>query len=210
MSKDTNGTEPGEISALDVTTYGLIREVSVEALDFYANGLFGLYLPEDFKEAHKDSYDVERWDLQQRLRGKFGRFVLKLEGEDSSDVDTPDEVVLLMGTIICVDLIDSRGNMQSLRHFEFRHKLFDVFRSRGLDQSDFAVDRVDYGSTSIVLGANGDINEIEVGGRSIDYGRADEIGRQETCELFKKAVGDAIGVVSKDPIPDERDYVIRD
>ena len=208
MSKDTNGTEPGEISALDVTTYGLIREVSVEALDFYANGLSGLYLPEDFKESHKDSYDVERWDLQQRLRGKFGRFVLK-QGDEDSEPTHEDEVVLLMGSTIGVDLIDSRGNMQSLRHFEFRQKLFDVFRSRGLDGDDFAVGRVDYGSTSIVLDVNGDARAIEVGGRSIDYGRADEVGRLETCELFKKAVGDAIGVVNKDPAPDEWDYVIR-
>lgn len=209
MSKDTNGTETGKISALDVTTYDLIREVSVEALDYYANGLSGLHLPEAFKKANETSFDIQHWDVQKRLHGKFGRFVLKQEDEDGSDADAREESVLLMGSTIGVDLIDSRGNMQNLRHFEFRHKLFEVFRSRGLDGSNFAVDRVDYGSTRIELGDDGAVCSVDVGGRSIDYGRADELGRQETCELFKKAVGDAIDLVNKDPVPDEWDYVIR-
>lgn len=208
MSKDVNGTEPGKISALDVTTFGLIREVSVEALDFYANGLSGLYLPEDFKEAHDDSFDVKYWDVQKRLRGKFGRFVLKLEDKDSSVGDEVEEV-LLMGPTIGVDLIDSRGNMQSLRHFEFRPKLFDVFRTRGLDVGDYEVFREDYGSTTILLGDNGEARALEVGGRSIDYGRADKQGRQATCDLFSKLLNKSIDVINLDPEPSEHDYVIR-
>jgi len=80
---------PAPISALERTPSDLIREVSPEAIDFYVDGLSGLYLPDEFREEHGDHFSVAYWKAENRLQGKFGRFALRHTQEDSGAEEEP-------------------------------------------------------------------------------------------------------------------------
>lgn len=200
MSKGCSKEQVG-ISALDCRTSDLIKEVSHDALNFYVHELDSLYLPEDFIAEHGEVFDVVHWSKQNRLKGKFGRFVVNLENETKQDI-------LLMGATVGVDMIGPDGCLQSLRHFELRHELEHVLHKRGFGNQDYDVDREDYGSTKIETDSSGKPKLIIVGGRSIDYGRANEVGRGETCRQFSKILGSDVVVINSDPVPLDYEYVI--
>jgi len=99
---------PEPISALDLTPYDLIREVSPEAVNFYVEDLSGLYLPEEFQNEHADVTDVKYWRARERLRGKFGRFTV-MQFEESGEEEREDQLdgILVMGTTsACLALIE--------------------------------------------------------------------------------------------------------
>jgi hypothetical protein len=190
---------PASISALEHTPYDFVREVSTDAITFYADELSGIYLPEEFKEAHADRFDVKCWKPEARLRGKFGRFALK-RAEETGD-EEPLDGILLMGTTIGLDGLDRYDDMESLRHYAFNEKFRDVLEERDLVGQRIAVDRADYGATTIKLGSDGLAETVHVDGASGDFGRATAEGRQETCAMFAQLLGNEIQVINVDPEP---------
>jgi hypothetical protein len=189
------------ISALERKPTDFIREVSPDALNFYAKGLSELYLPEDFRQAH-NSYKAKYWKSEDRLRGKFGRFAL---------LDTREEVgqdelegMLVIGTTIALS-----GLMESLRHFQLDNMARgEILSQRDLTYPPIQVIGVDYGATSIGLDESGTPQSISVGESSCDFGRADAEGRQKTCELFEQLLGKDIQVINADPEPQEYEQII--
>lgn len=119
---------PASISALEHKPSDFVREVSTDAITFYVDELSGIYLPEEFKEAHADRFDVEYWKPEDRLRGKFGRFALK-RAEETGD-EKPLDGILVMGTTIGLSGLDRDGYMASLRHFTLDDKIRDILEER--------------------------------------------------------------------------------
>ncbi len=193
------------ISALKSRPEDLIREVTPDAITYYADELSGLFLPEDFVSDHKDNTDVMRWNSRDRLRGKFGRFTIT--GVKQQDQEFDD--VLLMGTTIGVHAIDMDGYLTSLRHYAFLGLVSEIIEKRDINPRDVHTRAADYGSTILAADQDGQIQQILVRGRSIDFGRAGVDGRQKTCELFdKQLAGTLIAVANSDPIPRQYEIVI--
>jgi len=194
------------LSALEHQPPDFIREVSPEAISFYADELSGLYLPDDFKEVHSEVFDVAYWKPEERLRGKFGRFALRYAQEEDGQAELND--ILFMGTTIGLSGLGRDGNLASLRHYSFQDKVMDVLEERALADERIRIVRADYGSTAIVLGESGTPESLRVGGTSYDFGRAKAEGRQQTCELFERLLSGAIKVINENPEPRERERII--
>lgn len=196
------------ISALEQSTTDLIREVSPEAISFYVDELSGIFLPEDFRAEHHDVFDVEFWKPEKRLNGKFGRFTLK--HTEGAEVELELDDVLVMGTTIGVGGLDRTGYMHSLRHYALGGLVPAIVQQRGIDWNAVEARAVDYGSTTIVLDAEGQAAAIKVGGDSIDFGRANSAGRQKTCELFEKHLAStSLQIINSDPEPREHERIIK-
>ena len=194
------------ISALKHRSFDFIREVSLDALTFYADGLSGIYLPEDFKQEHGETYGVKYWTADERLNGKFGRITLKYAQEEEPAAELDD--ILLMGTTIGVHSLDRYNQLESLRHYSFREKLRDVVEARGLLGMKISYAEVDYGDTRIMLGESGAPERLEVSGNSFDFGRANTEGRQQTCDLFQRILGSTIEIVNSYPEPNKNERII--
>lgn len=181
------------ISALECIPSELIREVSLEAVELYVEGLSGLYLPDSTRQEHLDSSDIRNWKPEDRLRCKFARFAISRSAEKLKDV-------LLMGSTVKVGRVDQHGGLDILRHYEFQGKLLrNILEKRGDADHDVAVRSVDYGNVRIELGPDEQAKKVVVSGRSIDYGSADTDGRKETCELFQDLLGTTI-LVENEPL----------
>jgi hypothetical protein len=194
------------ISALEHQPSDFIREASLDAINFYVDKLSGIYLPDDFKQAHGDVYHIKYWKPENRLRGKFGRFALKHVQEEDDQAEIDD--ILLMGTTIGLSGLGRDGYMESLRHYSLQDKVREVLEERELVGAPIRIDRADYGDTTIVLGENGDVNAFSAGGSSYDFGRANAEGRQQTCDVFERLLGNAIKVINADPEPKPRDRIV--
>lgn len=193
------------ISALDHRPEDFIREVSVEALSFYADDLSGLFIPEDFK-VKNNVYAVKRWHINQRLLGKFGRFALS---EDSEDKLVEVEEVMLMGSTIGLDRLSrSTDNFLSLDHYQLELAVPDVVRARGLQDRVGLSSALDFGITSIGLDDEGVPNSLLVFGKSSTYGRADAEGRQLTVDLMAKLLGESVEVINCEPEPDPNERIL--
>lgn len=198
------------LSALDQAPVDLIREVSSEAISFYVDELSGIYLPEDFRTEHSDAFDVECWDPQNRLRGKFGRFIVRDAEQQDLEARTEYEDVLLMCTTIGVGALSRDGFFQSIRHHGFRSMVPEVLEGRGIDWKKVEIKPVDFGSTKIVVDDNQRASELQILGGSIDYGRADTAGRFKTCELFERRLTDtSIEVANEEPEPREHQQILK-
>lgn len=193
------------ISALEHRPSGFIREVSPEAIRFYVSDLSRIYLPEEFRTKHSDIYDVERWEPENRLGGKFGRFTVRHAQEEEGQPELDD--ILLMGTTIGLYGLDRR-NLMSLRHATLSNGIVDILEARGLAETPVRVKDVDYGATSIILGENGTAQALRVSSKSYDYGRAETEGRQQTCELFERLLAGTVEVINADPEPRPHDRII--
>lgn len=195
------------ISALELRPHDLVREVSLDAINFYVDELSGIYLPDEFKEANADVPDVKYWKSEDRLRGKFGRFTLDhVKGNDDEE---QLDGILLMGTTIGLSGLDRYKDMNSLRHYGLKAKVRDVLEARGLLGQHIKVNPVDYGSTRIGLDESGATNTVNVSGNSYDFGRAKAEGRQVTCEMFGRLLGNEIQVLNTDPEPRENEQITR-
>ncbi|MBP9738290.1 hypothetical protein KBD20_01235 [Candidatus Saccharibacteria bacterium] len=193
-------------SALDFEPTDLVREVSTEAIEYYAAELGGLYLPDEFVLRNKNVYGVKNWNPRDRLSGKFGRFIVGCDDDSFEDTD-----IIMIGTTIGLGGFDRDYGMRSLRHYEFRDSLYATLVKRGLSDSDsLHTHAVDYGAIYITLGKQRKPESVAVYGQSLDYGRADSAGRQLTCEIFQTIVGEGIEVVNQEPTPRERQYIIRE
>jgi hypothetical protein len=195
---------PNQISALEHRASDFIREVSLDALNFYTDGLIGLYLPDDFKHANADVFDVKYWKVEDRLVGKFGYFALKHLDDEQAKL----EDILVMGTTIGLHGLDNSGDMESLRHFSLRDGLLSVLKARDLVGEPIRAEAVDYGDTLIKLSEDGTPQSVSIGGTSFDFGRAGTEGRQRTCELFEQLLGQGIDVINSEPEPKERQRII--
>ncbi len=143
------------ISALELTPAQLIREVSPDAVEFYVNGLSGIYLPQDVLDEHAGSFDVKYWKPDDRLRGKFGRFVVRQSNEDDPNTRKKIDDILLMGTTIGVGDLDLREKFACLRHYEFSGPLQTLLLEREYARNEVIVSSVDYGDVGILLAQNG-------------------------------------------------------
>jgi hypothetical protein len=198
---------PHAVSALELEPHDLIREVSRDAINYYVDELSGIHLPDDFKEKYAETYAVKFWKPEDRLRGKFGRFVLQSAQEESVGDEEPLGDILLMGSTIGLRGLD--GNyMLDLRHYEFLRKARQILEARDLPDEDIKLQDVDYGSTSIKLRDDGKVAAIRVGGSSMDYGRAGKEGRRETCEAFERLLGNEIEVINSEPEPREHQKIV--
>jgi hypothetical protein len=195
-----------QISALEHRPHDFIREVSPAAIDFYVEELSGLYLPDDFRQAHGDVHSVERWKPEDRLCGKFGRFALRHAQEEDGQGELDD--ILLIGTTIGLSGVDRYRRMKSLRHYELEDNARDMLKDRNLTGPPIEIIGVDYGGTSIKFDDNGLPQSIRVEGLSYDFGRAEAEGRQETCKLFERLVGNSVQVINVDPEPKEYEQII--
>ncbi len=200
-----------EISALEVGhPTEFVREVEEGVLDYYVHDLNGLYLPDDFRAEHDDDYSVKYWKPEDRLLGKFGRFVISRYtyndgGEPLIDGNFAPVGIIVMGTTIGLG-----SSMNSLRHCDLATMALDFFKSRSNDQANMRYQAIacDYGSTRIELNEAGDPTSVSVYRKSYDFGRADTDGRSETCRLFQALLGDSIEVVNSNPDPEENDEII--
>ncbi len=104
-----------------------------------------------------------------------------------------------MGTTIGLSGLDRHGYLESLRHYSFQDRMRDVLEERDLLGKPIRINRADFGSTTIVLGESGDADALRVGGSSYDFGRADADGRQQTCEVFERLLGNTINVINEEP-----------
>lgn len=200
-----NKPEARATSALDLQPADTIREVSAEAITYFVSKLGDIYLPDGFAAQNSQALDVERWDKCQRLRGKFGRFVVSTEDGDRVEPD-----VLLMGTTIGLRSLDRFGYLQSLRHYEFHDLVYGAMVRRGLSESErLRAHAVDYGATEILLDDDGAPTSIKVSGSSLDYGRAGSVERAITCVLFQQLLDAKLGVINADPEPRAHDRIIR-
>jgi hypothetical protein len=197
---------PAPISALERTPYDLIREVSPDAIRFYVDELRGIYLPEDFKQAYADVLEVKFWTPQDRLKGKFGRFAVKLV---ESGGELPADGILAMGPVIGLSGLanDGRG-MDRLRHSTLDEKAQAILKERGLPGADAILNRADYGSTAILLNSDGLVQAIALSSASLEFGRADTDGRRETCDMFKRLLRNEIEVMNIGPGPDGPERII--
>lgn len=189
-------TQP--ISALDHYPSDFVREVSLEAIDFYAKGLSGLYMPES---------DERYFNSRERLMGKFGRFMVERTPEDE---ETVSKNVLLMGTTAT---LGPRGSSYGqLRHSLIKNALRNMIWE-GIDglpkEGKLQVKILDYGHTCIVVDEGNNPETLLVSGSSFDFGRADEAGRQRTCELFSELLGGSIKVDNIDPRPTDRESILQ-
>jgi hypothetical protein len=123
-------------------------------------------------------------------------------------VDKLSGIYLLMGTTIGLSGLGRDGYMESLRHYSLQDKVREVLEERELVGAPIRIDRADYGDTTIVLGENGDVNAFSAGGSSYDFGRANAEGRQQTCDVFERLLGNAIKVINADPEPKPRDRIV--
>ncbi len=168
--------------------------------------LSGIFLPEGFVSKHKDNTEVQHWNTRDRLLGKFGRFTIT--GVEQQDQEFDD--VLLMGTTIGVHGLDMDGYITSLRHYAFSGLVSKLLEQRDIDLKNVQIRAADYGSTMLAADQDGQIKQILVRGRSLDFGRADVDGRKKTCELFKKKLtGTSIEVLNSDPTPRELEATIK-
>jgi len=197
------------ISAIESRPADFIKEVSSETLTYFVQDLSGLYLPDVFKEQHAETIPVKYWGAEDRLSGKFGRFAVKAANgsEDLVDPATLSDI-LLMGTTIDLGRLNGYGRMASLRHYEFKTAIQDVAENRGWEPGQVLVAEADYGGTNIQIDDEGQVRGFSVYGYSIDFGRADEAGRQQTVDLFQDALGPDIRVQNSDPKPDAHDKII--
>lgn len=192
------------ISAIEHHPHEYIREVSPDAIAFYVDELSGMYLPEDFRQAHVDAFDVEFWGPEKRLYGKFGRFAVR------SEEGSEHEDILLMGTTIGMGSLDRGGHLESLRHYHFKDMAEDLaLNARDLDPETWWLEAVDYGGTTISLDALGKPRKFRISGNSIDFGRANAEGREKTCELAATLLSGTVEVVNSDPEPREHEQIIR-
>lgn len=104
--------------------------------------------------------------------------------------------------------LNHRNNLSSLRHYDLFEKLRMIIAERGLIDTGIEVQQADFGSTTITLNEDSTVSSLKVSGYSIDFGRADTEGRQQTCELFESRIGKAVEVVNLDPSPGEREKII--
>lgn len=196
---------PIAVSALEYQPFDFTREVSPAAITFYVDELRGVYLPNDFRDSHRDVADIKSWQPEDRLHGKFGRFMVK-RAQNSEEC----EDILVMGTTMGLSGLDRHErDLSKLRHRVFNDTVRDVLDRRGLLGKSVSIDPVDYGSTGIVVGENGIAGAIEVGRNSYEFGRATAEGRQETCDLFRQLLGNAVEVINKDPEPSADERIMR-
>jgi hypothetical protein len=184
------------ISALNHKPTDFIREVSPEAITFYIDDMSGLYLPDEFKQEYWAQLNVKNGKLEERLHGKFGRFVI---GHIENDGKYKEKDVMLMGTTIGLSTSSRNGELEYLRHRNLYETVIKLIEEQGMLSDLMKVDPADFGSTSIITTARGSAESIYIGGSSMDFGRAAAEGRQQTCELFQKLLGDTIKVVNVEP-----------
>lgn len=200
----------GEISALDVRPYDLSREVDDSMIAYYVDELRGVYLPEDYVSAHRQrSRDVARWSPEDRLSGKFGRFLIEQFESDEDDEPFAVKDLLVIGTTMGVSGIDRYGYLHSLRHYDLRDRAWHILQTRDYGKTQATLKPQDYGATQIHTEEGHGVTKVSVSGRSLDYGRADTAGRKITCDLFKQLLGGTVEIVDADPNPMEREVVIR-
>lgn len=197
--------KPDALSALDFQPIDLTREVSSGAIDFYVDELSGIYLPDAFKAEHQGASDVDYWDPEHRLMGKFGRYALTGAKEDGSPVELDD--ILVMGSTIGVAGID-RGCMRTLRHKALREAARCALIDRDTEGLTVESKVADYGMTTILIDAKGAAEAIVVNATSYEFGRADTEGRERTCELFRQALGSSIEIINEEPDPTSRDRIL--
>jgi hypothetical protein len=207
------------ISAIDLNPIDCVREVSPAAIDYYVEELSGLFLPPDFVEANIDSDpQLGEWGPDERLRGSFGRFVVDYYAEQEGDLanvaPAESQEMLVMGTTIGLPgPYYNMFGMRSLKHVDLLEYLKRASRNEA-DQKGMITNirKVDFGHTEIVLGEDGTVKKLLVSGSSYDFGRADEIGRSETCRAFERAlegvVESFVEVVNVNQVPRGYDRII--
>ncbi len=198
------------ISALESEPEDHIRRVEPGVLSYYVNDLSGLYLPDSFTSEHINNPSVNCWKPEDRLHGKFGRFI----AQRYISFGRPDPAfnpiqVILMGTTIDLGYDEHLRRMSSLRHYVLDSKVMGIIRDSAGEDGRLGFESVDYGSTTIKLDKDGEPVAVDVYGQSFDFGRADTEGRRETCELFQALLGDSIQVVNVNPEPIVTDQIIR-
>lgn len=191
---------PNKISALELDPTDLIREVSLETIAFFVDGLRGVYLPKGFIDKHPEAHGVTEWTSENRLKGKFGRCVVQLateEGGKSFQAGATADI-LVMGSTLGVRGVDHRGFfMHEVRHYELSAMALEVLELRGLDETT-DLNFVDYGQTHILLTEDGRPGAIVIKGQSLDLGRGNNEVRQETCRQFSALLGPKIDIINAD------------
>jgi hypothetical protein len=204
-----------KISALEVGhPTEVVREVEKGVLDYYAHGLSGLYLPDDFKVRHPNAYDVKSWKPEDRLLGKFGRFVIsKYTYNDEEEPLIDDEFtpvdIIVMGTTIGLGSRVRYGEMSHLIHYDLGEMALAFSKNKKNNRkADIVCIPADYGLTRIGLDEQGNPQTLLVIAKSFDFGRASTEERDRTCKLFQELLGDSIKVVNGTPEPIADDKII--
>jgi hypothetical protein len=173
------------LDALSTSAYDQIRIASPEAVDWYVNGMRSIYLPKDARNERS----AVKWKPSQRLLGKFARFAIHSADRDAEPL--PD--LLLIATSIALG-----RNLGSVYHRDMdRWAYFNQ-----LEQGQ-SLQALDYGYIKIVPNEFTPCRaKLILMHASVDYGRADVAGRDETCELFKEALADGrMNVINRHPSP---------
>lgn len=63
--------------------------------------------------------------------------------------------------------------------------------------------------TSIILNKDETVTGLEVSDASLDYGRADKEGREQTCALFAKLLQGRIPIVNVNPTLGKYDKLVK-